>query len=82
MILRFLLVFFIIYWVGYLLRTYVLKPFKNGHGSQGGASSGNSASREGDVSINYNPTKSQKEQQSVGEYVDYEEIEEDEKDKK
>jgi len=75
MILRFLLVFVIIYWISYLLRTFVFKPFKSGYGSQGNASGGsNSASREGDVSIKYNPLKGKQDQKTVGEYVDYEEI--------
>ncbi len=76
MILRFLLVFFVIYWLTYLVRNYLIKPFKQGYGSKE-QNTGGYQQKEGDVSISYNPEKEGGKGNQVGEYVDYEEIDDE-----
>lgn len=55
-----------------------LKPFRQGY-ANAGRNKNNSyrpytRGKEGDVSIDYNPSKKKTNDQGIGEYVDYEEV--------
>ena len=75
------LFFYLIY---FLVKYLFVKPFREGYGAGnpgGGHKQGNwnnpfNRKKEGEVTISYNPNKSQKEDKKVGEYVDYEDVKE------
>jgi hypothetical protein len=81
MILRFLLVFLIIYWISYLVRRFVIGPYKSGYQGQSRTGRGEQNYQqkpEGDISISYNPNQKRKKgNKDVGDYVDYEVIDDD-----
>lgn len=79
MILRFLAFVLLVYLVIYFMRALFVKPFKQGYGSQQGRRSADPNTnrkqrKEGDVTITYDPQKRRGDNQSLGEYVDYEEV--------
>ncbi len=67
--------FLIIYLLGYIGRYLLsrwLKKFQQG--AQGQATQGGKSQKEGEVTINNNPTEKKHFSKDDGEYVDYEEI--------
>tara|TARA_R110001592_G_scaffold37720_2_gene125476 strand:+ start:8484 stop:8747 length:264 start_codon:yes stop_codon:yes gene_type:complete len=81
-----LLLFISFFYIGYfILRKLVIRPFREGmqsHGQARNASTerANTARQEGEVSVTYDPKQSQARDNGVGEYIDYEEVrDEDEK---
>jgi hypothetical protein len=78
MLFRFLL-FLVLFWLVYhFLRKWIVGPFRDGYQQERGGSAGAGRQREGKVTINYRPREKRQESTSrqVGEYVDYEEVDE------
>ena len=77
-LLLFLLVFYIIY---YLLRQLLIKPLRDGSKEQDPVKRYQQQKRrqEGSVTITYNPQKRNPTSEQDGEYVDYEEVKDDER---
>lgn len=80
MILRFLFFLFIFYLAYNFVRRLFVRPFSQGYSQNGRSANGqansNSSSREGDVSINFDPRnkKAKKGSDDLGDYIDYEEV--------
>lgn len=78
MILRFIAFLLLVYLVVYFLRSVFVKPFRQGFDQadsrQKRDAQGKRNTREGDISITYDPRKHQRNNDGVGEYVDYEEV--------
>lgn len=80
MLLRFLLFLLFFYLVYYLLKTLVLRPFRQGF--QGGNRPGNdphARRKEGDVTVEYHKDDAAQSDPQLGEYIDYEEVDEEQK---
>lgn len=70
-----LLIFGIFFYLIYfLLRNLLFRPFRQGYAGERG--NPYKKQKEGDVTITYNPQKGSGHGKQVGEYVDYEEVEE------
>jgi hypothetical protein len=70
-IFRFLIFLFLFYLVYNLIRRMFPRP---ANGMAGTGRNGSRVKREGEVSIKYNPDDSKPSARQVGEYVDYEEV--------
>lgn len=84
MILIRLVLFISFFYIGYfILRKLVIRPFREGMQSRGqarNASTERANSQEGEVSVTYDPEQNKSHDNGVGEYIDYEEVrDEDEK---
>lgn len=78
MIFRFILFLCLFYLLYYIVKSVFLKPFQEGFKRQDGRGESGAApnSREGDVSISYNPEQKNQRDDKTGEYIDYEEVKE------
>lgn len=80
MIIRFILFLLFFYLAWFLVRNLLVKPFKQGYQERGRAKNeagGASRRKEGEVIINTNGSGKTHDDKSLGEYIDYEEVEED-----
>ncbi len=80
MIIRFILFLIFFYLAWFLVRNLLVKPFKQGYqekgrGQRGGADF--SQAREGEVTLDTKGSGQTHDDKSLGEYIDYEEVEED-----
>jgi hypothetical protein len=77
-----LLLFISFFYVGYfILKKLIITPFRNGYQrKQAADNSGSNNKEEGEVSVTFDPTKQNGRASAAGEYIDYEEVgDEDEK---
>lgn len=79
MFLRLLLFLIVFYLVYYLLRQLLVKPFREGYREQdpGKRYQQHKRRQEGSVTISYNPRENSSSSHQEGEYVDYEEVEDE-----
>lgn len=80
MFLRLLLFLVVFYLVYYLLRQLFLKPFRDGYREQDPTKryQQHKQRQEGSVTISYNPQQKSSSSHQEGEYVDYEEVQDEE----
>ena len=79
-IIRFILFLLFFYLAWFIIRNLFVKPFKQGYAerrTKGGRS--NSSGPEGSVTLNKNGAGRTHDDGSMGEYIDYEEVQEDDK---
>lgn len=72
--------FYILY---FILRKLVFTPFREGYQrrQESGRKTSTGREQEGEVSVNYDPDKQNSQSSSVGEYIDYEEVQDEEEKK-
>ncbi len=70
------LFFYLLY---FIVKNIFLRPFREGYANGGNPRSANpfGQKRQGNITVTYNPEKGRKDNKSVGEYIDYEEVKED-----
>ncbi len=82
MIIRFLLIISFIFLLRYLLRNFFSKPFKEGYREREEAHRKRDARKsEGRISIFTNGAGKARDNKDVGEYIDYEEVKEEDSQK-
>jgi len=72
-----LILFGLFFYLLYFIVKYVfIRPFSEGYANGGNSKNSNPFNkRKGNITVSYNPEKGSKKGNSVGEYVDYEELE-------
>lgn len=83
MIIRFLFIVVFIYLLSFFVRRLFVRPFREGYQEREDQRQRESSrKREGKVSIDTHNARPAHDRNSVGEYIDYEEVKDDEKDSK
>lgn len=77
MIIRFILFLIFFYLAWFLIRNLFVKPFRQGYQSKD-SRDGAQRGRDGKITINTNGAGRTHDDKSMGEYIDYEEVEEEE----
>gem|GEM_PF-1547617 len=81
MILRLLAIIFIFYWLSYVVRNLFTRPFREGYKERDAANRKEKSRRsEGRVSIFTNGAGKSRDRGKIGEYIDYEEVQDEEQD--